>query len=61
VEVKDLKREGLSIKAISAATGFDRKTVREYLAKPDEIRRVGLAAGRLEPRPRVVPRCGPTC
>jgi transposase len=40
VEVNDLvelKRQGLSIKAISAATGFDRKTVRKYLAKPDEI------------------------
>lgn len=40
VEVNDLvelKRQGLSIKAISAATGFDRKTIRKYLAKPDAI------------------------
>ena len=33
----ELKRQGLSIKAISAATGFDRKTVRKYVAKPDAI------------------------
>jgi transposase len=40
VEVNDLielKRQGLSIKAISAATGFDRKTIRNYLAKPEAI------------------------
>jgi transposase len=30
-------REGLSIQAISSVTGFDRKTVRKYLPKPDEI------------------------
>ena len=34
----ELKREGLSIQAISSsATGFDRKTVRKYLLKPDAI------------------------
>jgi transposase len=33
----ELKREGLSIRAISSITGFDRKTVRKYLLKPDEI------------------------
>ena len=33
----ELKREGLSIQAISAVTGFDRKTVRKYLLNPDEI------------------------
>jgi hypothetical protein len=40
VEVNDLvelKRQGLSIKAIGAATGFDRKTIRKYLVKPDAI------------------------
>jgi transposase len=36
-ELVELKRQGLSIKAISAASGLDRKTVRKYLAKPDEI------------------------
>ena len=33
----ELKRQGLSIKAISAATGFDRKTIRKYLASPEGI------------------------
>jgi transposase len=34
-ELAELKRQGLSIQAISALTGFDRKTVRKYLLKPD--------------------------
>jgi transposase len=34
-EIVELKRQGLSIQAISALTGFDRKTVRKYLLKPD--------------------------
>ena len=29
--INDLKREGMSIKAISEATGHDRKTVRRYI------------------------------
>ena len=33
-EITNLKREGLSIKAISELTGFDRKTIRKYLLKP---------------------------
>ena len=33
-EVKELKRDRLSIQAISQATGFDRKTIRKYLLKP---------------------------
>ncbi len=33
----ELKRQGLSIQAISATTGFDRKTVRKYLAKPEAV------------------------
>ena len=32
----ELKRQGLSIQAISAMTGFDRKTVRKYLLRPEE-------------------------
>jgi transposase len=31
----ELKRQGLSIQAISSITGFDRKTVRKYVLKPD--------------------------
>jgi len=34
-DISELKRQGLSIQAISAMTGFDRKTVRKYLLKPD--------------------------
>jgi len=30
-EINQLKREGLSILAISNLTGYDRKTVRKYL------------------------------
>jgi transposase len=34
-EINELKREGLSIQAISQLTGFDRKTIRKYLLKPE--------------------------
>ena len=34
-EINELKREGLSIQAISELTGYDRKTIRKYLLKPD--------------------------
>ena len=33
-EVGELKRQGLSIRAISRLTGYDRKTIRRYLASP---------------------------
>lgn len=33
-EIVQMKRQGLSVVAISAMTGFDRKTVRKYLAEP---------------------------
>jgi transposase len=33
-EINALKRDGLSIVAISQLTGFDRKTIRKYLLKP---------------------------
>jgi transposase len=32
--INQLKREGLSILAISNLTGYDRKTIRKYLLKP---------------------------
>ena len=47
----ELKREGLSIQAISSVTGFDRKTVRKYLLKPDVNPAYGprpSAAGKLD-------------
>ncbi|MBZ5622574.1 MAG: hypothetical protein LAQ69_28155 [Acidobacteriia bacterium] len=34
-EINELKREGLSIQAISNLTGYDRKTVRKYLLEPE--------------------------
>jgi transposase len=34
-EISELKREGLSIQAISQLTGFDRKAIRKYLLKPE--------------------------
>lgn len=45
-EINQLKRDGLSILAISNLTGFDRKTIRKYLAVP-------------EPRPIYGPRRAP--
>jgi transposase len=33
-DIAALKRQGLSIQAISALTGFDRKTIRKYLIRP---------------------------
>ena len=33
-DIAELKRQGLSIQAISAMTSFDRKTVRKYLRDP---------------------------
>lgn len=42
--LQELQREGLSISAISALTGFDRKTIRKYLAQP-------AAVPRYRPRP----------
>ena len=50
-DFSELKREGLSIQAISSVTGFDRKTVRKYLRRPDEIPAYGPrpeAAGKLD-------------
>ena len=34
-EINQLKREGLSILAISNLTGYDRKTIRKYLRGPE--------------------------
>ena len=50
-EFAELKREGLSIQAISSLTGFDRKTVRKYVLDPDVIpayKPRPLAAGKLD-------------
>lgn len=34
-ELEELKRQGLSIRAISRLTGYDRRTVRKYLLEPE--------------------------
>jgi len=33
--IEELKRQGLSIRAISRLTGFDPETIRKYLLKPE--------------------------
>jgi transposase len=40
-EIEELKRQGLSIQAISNVTGFDRKTVRRYLLQPEGLPEYG--------------------
>jgi len=47
-----MKREGLSTRAISELTGYDRKTVRKYLLKPEAVPSYGPRAvqpSKLEP------------
>ena len=39
-EIKELKREGLSIRAISRLTGFDRKTIGRFFV--GTVRQAGL-------------------
>ena len=36
-DIEELKRQGLSVLAISEMTGYDRKTVRKYLLRPDGV------------------------
>jgi transposase len=43
--IEELERQGLSICAIAAVTGFDRKTIRRYLANPGAVPKYG-------PRPK---------
>ena len=48
----EMKREGLSIQAISQVTGYDRKTVRKYLLDPEGVPRYGprdQRASKLDP------------
>ena len=35
--IEDLKKQGLTVSAIASLTGFDRKTIRKYLAEPGRI------------------------
>jgi transposase len=51
-DIEELKRQGLSIRAISRLTGYCRKTVRKYLIRPDGVPVYGPRAkqpGKLEP------------
>lgn len=51
-ELMEMKREGLSTRAISELTGYDRKTVRKYLLKPEAVPSYGPRAvqpSKLEP------------
>jgi transposase len=51
-EITDLRREGLSIVAISELTGYDRKTIRKYLLAPSGRPAYGprpAPPGKLEP------------
>jgi transposase len=51
-EVVELKRQGLSIRAIGRLTGYDRKTIRRYLGSPASRPVYGprpLAESKLEP------------
>jgi transposase len=50
--INQLKRDGLSILAISNLTGYDRKTIRKYLLAPTarpEYPPRAKPAGKLEP------------
>ena len=51
-DFEDLKRQGLSIRAISRLTGYCRKTVRKCLTQPETVPVYGPRSkqpGRLEP------------
>ncbi len=51
-DIEELKRQGLSIRAISRLTGYCRKTVRKYLIHPDGAPVYGPRAqqpGKLDP------------
>ena len=45
-QLMEMKREGLSTQAISKLTGYDRKTVRKYLLKPEAAPRYGPRSAR---------------
>jgi transposase len=51
-DINQLKREGLSILAISNVTGYDRKTIRKYLREPEARPVYG-------PRPAAVTKLAP--
>jgi len=51
-DIEELKRQGLSIRAISRMTGYCRKTIRKYLIGPRHVPEYGPrrpSVGKLEP------------
>ncbi|MGC9200320.1 MAG: IS21 family transposase, partial [Acidobacteriaceae bacterium] len=52
-EIVELKRQGLSIRAISRMTGYDRKTISRYMVEPGSRPvygpRAALARSKLDP------------
>jgi transposase len=51
-DIEELKRQGLSIRAISRLTGYDRKTIHKYLTQPEAAPVYGPRAtlpGKLDP------------
>ena len=55
-EIEELKRQGLSIRAISRLTGYDRKTIGKYLIQPEGAPVYGPRAkqpGKLTPSRRI--------
>jgi transposase len=44
-DIEELKRQGLSVSTMASMTGFDRKTIRKYLARPEQL-------PRYSPRPK---------
>jgi transposase len=40
-EIEELKRQGLSIRAMSRLTGYDRKTIRKHLVHPEAVPEYG--------------------
>ena len=55
--IVDLHRKGLTVSAIARQTGFDRKTVRKYIARGLNV----PAYGPRTPRPMGRGRPGPGC
>src|SRR4029450_2738275 len=54
-DIERLRREGLSIKAISKLTGFDRKTIRKYVIKPEAAPMCGAREARASKLDRFKP------
>lgn len=51
-DLLEMRRQGLSLQAMSTITGFDRKTIRKYLKEPEGRPEYGprpAAASKLDP------------